>query len=290
LIRYPFHRYLRFLVLEGDGVDDIRRHIGAELDYLVPSHKEIEELIFTLVKGRIVDDAWRKKCDVEMFLEESLDMTTCHWIVENGPARAAAERLLLEGVNSRHTAQVLTLKFNHQVSEHAVSLFRRGFWDVDTLSKIEFAEYYRAMGSRKPEPPPAPLKFRSAYTAWEHGELPDPEELTPDDMVRVIAVDAFMSYNKARSTPVRESQEEARRWASVVLKTAQVSKAVGGRGKGDDKGQPSLPGLRAEVYFPESHVPTLAELEAGEAGDSAPPPAATSSSEDDLLDDDDAEQ
>ncbi len=285
MTRYPYHRYLRFLILDGSEAQDIRDHLGDELDYLAPTVQEIEELCAQIYTGRIVNGAWRERCDVQMFDEVSEDMNTCHWVVETGPVRQAAERLLLEGVSSRHTGNVLTLKFGRQVTEHAVSLFRRGFWDTETLTKVEFAEYFRRAGARKPDPPPTALKHRALYAAWEHGEMPDDGELSVDEMVRTIATDAFMQYNKARQMPIREAQDEARRWAQVVVRTAPLVAAGLGRGKNGDAGQPSLPGLRAEVYIPESNVPTIAELGPG-AIDGSSPLAPASSSEDDLLDDD----
>lgn len=254
--RYPYHRYLRYLVIDGERTDEIQSHLS-DLDYAPPTTEDVDFLRRTLVTGRIVDDAWRERCEVDMFEESSDDMTMAHKIVETGVMRGVCERALLDRVPVRHVSTILTLKFGLRVTERAVSLFRRGWWDTETLSIIDFANYYRAKGDRKPDPPAGvPVHMRGAAAAWEHGILPAEDELSTEDIVRALQVDAFMHYERARMVPSPAMQNEARKWAALALKTSQIRAP-----KTVKTDQPSLPGLKAQVYYPEQHAPSLADLE-----------------------------
>lgn len=266
LSRYPYHRYLRYLILEGDGVDEISGHL-ADLGFTPPPADELRLLVDTLRTGRLMTAGWRRECDVVMFDDDSRDLGTCYWLVETSVARAVAERLLLDGVNLRHCAQVLRIKFGREVSDEAVSLFRDGFWDTKTLTLIDFAAYYELGRGRKPDPPPkgVPLALRPAFAAWDNGVIPGEDELATDDIVRAIQVDAYMRYARASTIPSPQSQDEARKWAAIALKVSAVKAKTLGKKRSD------LPDLRPAVYYPAQHVPTLAELAAGDDPDDHDP-------------------
>lgn len=263
--RYPYHRYLRYLVLDGERTEEIQTHLS-DLDYAPPSDEDVDFLRDTLVTNRIVDDAWRARCEVDMFDEVDDDMTMAHKIVETGVMRKVCEQALLERVPVRHVSTILTLKFGFKVSERAVSLFRRGWWDTEALSLIDFAAYFRAKGERKPDPPVGvPVHMRSAAAAWAHGILPSEDEMSTDDIVRALQVDAFMHYERARSVPSLAMQAEARKWAQLALRTSQIRAPKTLKNEKDQ-----LPGLQAKVYYPERSAPSLADIEQPGADDDDP--------------------
>lgn len=268
--RYPYHRYLRYLVLEGDDVESIRRHIGAELGFFAPLEEDVQFLIDTLYAGRLITEDWRKKNEVDLFEEAGHDMEQAHWIVETGPARAVAEKALLDRVSARNTATILSMKFglSYVITERAVSLFRRGWWDTESLTAVDFARYYRLRGERKPDPPPGvPLHMRPAAAAWAEGVLPDETELSTDDIVRSLQVDAFMHYERARSTPGAANQEEARKWAVIALRTSQLRKPKTPAKGAGATGQGTLPGLKPAIYTPDQATPSIEDIQAVNAGD-----------------------
>ncbi len=261
MTRYPYHRYLRYLVLEGDDAEEIRRHV-VDLGFIPPTAEDVEFLRSTLVAGRLIDDEWRVRCEVDMFAEQSPEMEQAHWIVETAAVRACVERALFDRVPVRHCATIATLKFGHTVTERAVGLFRRGWWDTEELSTLDFAAYFQLQGRRKPDPPEGvPLHLRPAAAAWAEGILPGEEDLSTDDIVRALQVDAFMHYERARMVPSPSMQDEARKWAVIALRTSQIRKPKGPA----KKEQGDLPGLKPAVYYPDHASPSLADLD--QAGD-----------------------
>lgn len=259
--RYPYHRYLRYLVLEGDGVAEIQRHLEEDLSFIPPLTEDCEELIRTLKTGRLITPEWREKCDVTILDEESDDMDGCDWILSTPKARAVVEKALLDGMSARHTATIVSLRFGRSVSERSASLYRRCFWDTEALSLIDFSNYFALKGKRAPEAPRGiPLKMKSAFSAWEAGLIPDEEDLSTEDIVRTIQVDAFMHFKKASNIPSPRSQKEARDWAAVALRTSQIKAAAAAKMTKGDSSQESLPALKPAIYIPDHHIPTLAEL------------------------------
>lgn len=256
--------------MEGDEAAEIASHL-VDLGYIAPTDDDVEFLYNTLVKGRLIDDGWRARCDVDMFDEQSPEMDQAHWIVETETVRACVERALFDRVPVRHVATIATLKFGRTVSERAVSLFRRGWWDTEELTTLDFAAYFALQGQRKPDPPEGvPLHMRPAAAAWNAGILPSEDDLSTDDIVRALQVDAFMHYERARVIPSPSSQDEARKWAIIALRTSAIRKP-----KVVKKEQAELPGLKPAVYYPQHSTPSLADLEQaadddGDDGDDDP--------------------
>jgi hypothetical protein len=256
VIRYPYHRYLRYQVLNGDDVEEIRGHM-ADLQYAPPQVEDVETLRRQMMR-RLVDKDVRRRHEV-LFLEEpceSLDLM--FWMVETAPVRACAERMLLDRLPVEHVATVLGLKFNQRLTVKSIELFRDGFWDTATLTPLDFSEYFRLAGVKKPDPPPSrvALRHRPLYSAWDQGLPPDPEELPVEEMVRQVSVDSFMQFKRLQSSQAADAQKQAIAYAQLLLKTAPATKALraasGGRGE--------LPPLQALIEYPEDSVRSLADL------------------------------
>lgn len=254
--RYPYHLYLTYQVLNGDDSDTIAEHMD-ELEYVPPTTEDVEELRASLLRRPVTRER-REKHRVLFFDEDSPSVDQMMWIVETPPARTCAERLLLDGVHPRHVSTILGAKFNNALTIRGVELFRDGFWDTTVMTPVDFVEYFRRAGSRKPDPPPEAVSLgtRSAYAMWKQGLHPDEEQLSPDAMIREIRVDAFMRFKEASSGPEADARE-AKAWAELTLKTAGASKALadGRRGKSE-----KIPDLAPMLSYPDAHVPTLGEL------------------------------
>lgn len=264
--RFPYHRYLRYRVLEGDSFEDVCDNLEG-LGFSTPDEEDYAFLVQTLVSGRLINDAWRERCDVTMFDETSPDMDLCIWIAEDEHVRDCLQRALFERVPVRHCATILTLKFGRTVTEKAVSLYRHGWWDTEELTVIDFMHYWQRGSSSKPDPPPVPLHLRPAASAWQNGVLPSEDELSTDDIVRTIQVDAFMAFAEARQTNTPASADEARKWALLAMRTSQIRKP---KTAAKDKSQTALPGLKPLVYHPKNEAPSLADLEQPDDDDQDP--------------------
>lgn len=247
--RYPYHRYLTYQVLNGDDVDDVIGHMR-DLEYAPPLSEDIEEMCGHLRRRRVTH-AVRERHGVLFFDDEAMDIV--NWIVETPVARTCAERMLLDRVHPKHVATILGLKFGLRVSALAIDRFRDGFWDTATLTNVDFAEYFRLGGRRKPEPPPTSLASRPAYSAWREGLIPDEEDLSPDAMIREIQVDAFMRY---KETSDRNDHKTAMDYAKLVLKTAPARKSLyeAKRTTGD------VMAIKPLLKYPEETVATIGEL------------------------------
>lgn len=283
--RYPYHRYCRWLALEGESPAALAAHIYS-LGFIAPRREDVEIFVRTCMgpgvlrdaDGRAASAAWRAACDVAMFddLQGDRDLEQCYWLVETAPVRALCEKLLITGLSPRQVATVLNLRANAQVREEAVRLFRDGFWDVKTLTSLDFKRYY-ALGNReRPEPPShVPLTQRVAAVAWDNGLVPTDEELSTDDIVRSIQVSAYLKYAECQKQTGADATTQAQRWATTALRASALQRA-----KKPETRQDELPGLKPRVHYPDSPVPTLAELA---ALDVPPPPPETYAPDDGSL-------
>lgn len=254
--RYPYHRYLTYLVLNGDAIDDIVDHV-ADLEFVPPARDDVVELRSALRRRRVTAEV-RAHHDVTFFDDESPALDTAFWLVETPAPRTAVERLLLDRVPDKTIATIATLKFGRSISSGAVDTFRRGFWDTNALTPVDFSDYFRRAGSRKPDPPPeaVSLTTRPHYAAWKHGLHPDVSELSPDAMIREIQVDAFMMAKEAMSGATK-NMSVAKAMAELVIKTTSATKniAAGRKGKTD-----SIPDLQPLLVHPTADVATLGDL------------------------------
>lgn len=244
---------------------DIRAHI-AGLGYAPPRMDDVDRVIRLSVTGRAVDangavtdTAWRESCGVGFFDEKQgeADLDECYMIVETAPVRALAEKLLLSGVTPVNVATILNLRANVRVSKDAVKMFRDGFWDVETLTSIDFRNYYELSRRERPERPrTAPLTQSAALVMYGEGMLPGEEELSTDDIVRSIQVASYVKFTEAQAKP--NGSADAAKWANLALKASTMQRAD----KNKNKNSKQLPVLKPLVHYPSQEVPTLAELDA----------------------------
>jgi hypothetical protein len=247
-MRYPYHRYLTYQVLNGDAVDDIIDHM-VDLEYAAPDEGDVQELVNHLRRRRVTKEI-RIRYGVDFFDGEGMDKV--HWIVETPAARTVAERMLLDRVAPKAIATVLELKFGATVAAVTVERFRDGFWDTATLTAVDFSNYFRLAGGRKPDPQPTSLVTRPAMAAWKEGLVPDEEELSPDAIVREIQVDAFMRYKQMAAV---DDHKTAMDWAKLALKTAPARRLIA-----ESKLGSQVPALKEQLFYPEHKVATLGDL------------------------------
>lgn len=245
---YPYHRYLTYRVLNGDGVADIVDHLRA-LEYIPPLVEDVEEAIG---RRRRVTRELRERLGVAFF--DDPGMESVYWLVETPKARTATERLLLDRVHPKHVATVIGLRFNEKVSESVIEKFRDGFWDTVNLTPVDFSNYFHLAHHGRPESPPEAVSLltRPAYAAWQQGLQPDEKELSPDTIIREIQVDAFMRFKQMSD---RHDPRVAMEWAKLALKTAPARRALTAGKVGG-----AIPGIKPILEYPVHKTPTLGEL------------------------------
>ena len=252
----------------------IRDHLMG-LGYAPPRMDDVERVIRLAVTGRAVDAhgvvtdvAWRQACGVGFFDDKQgePELDECYMIVETGPVRALAEKLLLSGVTPVNVATVLNLRANVHVSKDGVKLFRDGFWDVESLTSIDFRNYYQLSRKERPErPKTAPLTQSAAMVMYSEGMLPGEDDLSTDDIVRSIQVASYVKFTEAQAKP--NGSADAAKWANLALKASTMQRAD----KHKSKNSKQLPVLKPLVHYPDQDVPTIAELEASVASEGDDP-------------------
>ena len=257
MTRYPYHRYLRYQVLNGDSVVEIRRHMD-DLGYFPPAEDDIRE-IQSSISGRLIDKELRERHGVTFFDDPSPSLESVFWLVETAPARSCVERLLLDRVDTKKISIVIGIKFSQKIGQKAIELFRDGFWDTGTLTPVDFSKYFKLQNKNKPEIPPerVSLSGRPHYSAWESGLIPDDSELPVDEMIHEVMVDSFMQFKRLQSSGNPDDHKSAMAYAGLFLKTAPAKRKekFASEGKGN-----KIPELRMIVEYPYSKVPTISEL------------------------------
>ena len=247
---YPYHRYLTYRLVNGDTADEVIDHLHG-LRYIPPTPGDVEELM-GLHSRRVMTPDLRKRLGIGIF--DSKSMAPVYWLVETPGVRTAAERLLLDGVQPRHVATILSAKFDNRMTTSVVEMFRDGFWDTLALSRGDFSNYFHLGNLRFPEPPPesVSLATRSNYTAWKDGVYAGDDELGPDAIVREIQVDAFMRYKESVD---RNDPKTAMEWAKLALKTAPARRSIA-----ESKVGTKIPDIKMILEYPNERVPTIGEL------------------------------
>lgn len=246
--RYPYHRYLTYLVLLGEDVDDVIENL-CELEYIPPKREDVEELITHLRRRRVTNETY-KRHGVDFFTESSIDKV--NWIVETPPARTVVERMLLDRVAPKAIATVISLKFGVTMPAVTIDRFRDGFWDTLHLTSYDFSEYFRLGSGRKPDPQPTSLVTRPAMSAWRQGLVPDDDELSPDAIVREIQVDSFMRFKEMAE---RNDHKLALDYAKMAIKTAPARRLIA-----EAKVGTKVPPVTQMLFDPEHEVATLGDL------------------------------
>jgi hypothetical protein len=258
--RYPYHRYLTYLVLSGENTDDVISNLS-DLEYVPPEAADVDA-IRDGFRGRLFTADLRESLGLSFFDGDSSSTLHMFWIVETAAVRSCAEHLLLDRVDPDAVSTILGLKFGREVTRRGVEMFRDGFWDTTTLTAVDFTNYFRRGGKRKPDPPPSavPLTQRPAYAAWAEGIIPDETQLPVEDMVRSISVDSYFRFKNLSSRPDVDSQRQALSFASMVLKTGTAQKQLSAIAKARGKGAGTDMSLKPMLEYPDNPVPTLADL------------------------------
>ena len=223
--RYPYHRYLRYLILEGDDVHEICDHF-VDLGYPAPRREDVAELVSSIRDGRMVDDHLREQHGVTFFDDGGPVMVGMYLIVETPEVRTMTERLLLDRLPSSSIASILSFRFDERISAESVERFRDAFWDTVTLSNLDFFRYFNMTGGKVRQNKVGALKERPLISSWEEGLHPDEDSLSVDDMLRSVTVDSFMHFKKSQEIPTAENAAMARGWANTFMVAAKAGRAA----------------------------------------------------------------
>lgn len=254
-MRYPYHRYLRYQLLEGDDVEEICEHMLA-LGYIRPREEDLRDMLGPIPAYQIGDDEVKKEHDVDFFDTPCPSRDGMYSIVENDRVRTMAEKLLLDRVPNKDIATILGHNFGRQFDIKAVDMFQKGFWDTVHLSRLDFYNYFQLGGKGMPrERGAGTLDERSMMSAWREGVHPGDEDLSIDKMMKSLTVDSYFNFKENQSTPSPEKQDQARKWAGVFMRAASASKSLGASSERKKEG-----GIKPILTYSQTQPPTLEDL------------------------------
>lgn len=114
---------------------------------------------------------------------EDEEFQTSRLINDTPPMRKIAQRMLIERCSNKVISDVLYHKFDEAISERAVHLYRKFFFDTTVLNRYDLASIVDL-----PKRPPVPNSMRTDYAAHLEGADVD---VDPDMALKVMFTKAF---------------------------------------------------------------------------------------------------
>lgn len=247
-MRYPYERFLRFLVsrkieinstLERYGLpivgdmwiavcrQDLREHAPHGLATYIDS--AATELTFTegvlaWADSEGTGDLWRMQrefggtpappqCDLAFRL------------FVNQYTRAVLGCLLLSTASDKEIQAVLFDHFGVTLSDEALAIYRCIFWDVSLLGRKSWDEFYKKLTSHEER---SYIAFGiNSPSADEVRDMLGLETVHSDEqIVNLIASKSFLQFKRAMEEPHPEAAG-AMRWAELSLRAISVKKSAG---------------------------------------------------------------
>jgi len=140
-------------------------------------HEDVEEP--TRLLARYLKDTyskkktWFKKCDLVCLLkwerDGDEDIDRAMKLREEPPIQQLVNHMLDENCEIDWIQEAIYHKFNENLSERTIELYRSIFWDTESLNSYDMRQFYRDEGRPPPPAPNVPGSMRSAYIAYKAG-------------------------------------------------------------------------------------------------------------------------
>ena len=262
-MRYPYERFLRFLVsrkadvnakLERYGLPPVgdlwvaraRSSIRAEGPHGIVSYIDSPDDQLIAQAGVLEwADAEGFRCLWEYQPEfgalESIDLRSAFRVFVNPHARAACGMLFLSNADVDEIKDLLQERFELEISPSSLQLYRTLFWDTSLLEREEWPsfigklltkdeQHFLAVGLSSPT-------IDHIRDVLDAGPLVD-----HDDIIEDLVALAYRQFKRAMGSPHPESQG-ALRWHEATLRAWTASKTA------------------ARERAKEEHVPTSGDFE-----------------------------
>ena len=231
--RLPFHRHLKWLIL--DGFDNATIHqFYDNIQFPIPSTEQIEqadEQLKTLIipgatrrrlAKRIFDEGdqgvWKKHGFEEIYLHtlKKIDWPEIGRVLNHPVMRVALDCCLISSVDTEKITQLLPVTFSLAMSPESIAVYKKYFLDVDLMNKSDWQSYLRILQ-------PDRYVHERIFAALTRNQdevlhlVGLPTKTQFGTMLKNIMSTAHyrFEYYSRQMTP--ESQEEARKWAKVMI-------------------------------------------------------------------------
>jgi hypothetical protein len=288
-VKYPYERFLRFLVsrkvpvnhtLERYGLPPAgdmwfalcRSNLRASAPYAIQQYIDSRDEVLSFREGVLewaqeekIYPLWAMQAEFESVTSPALNLA--FRLFTNPHSRAVLGMLLLSRATEKETAAIMKERFDVELDPQAASIYRDIFWDVAMSDRTSWAAFAETLESQEEK---NYIAFGLSWPAIEDVRDLLNLDITLDHRMILNQVTA-KSYMKFKQHMEQPNQEGAMRWAELAIKAIGTAKAVGSLGAASDKvvnNNERFKGLFS-VEPTKSNHPTLADL-AGEIGKREP--------------------
>ena len=231
--RLPFHRHLKWLILDGFDEEAIRDFYN-NIQFPVPSKKLIEEAsdnVATLIlpnltrrrlAKRIFDlsdrAVWKKHGFEEIYLQtmKKTDWAEIGRLLNHPVMRVALDCCLIARVEAEKISQLLPVTYSLAFSEASITLYQKYFFDSELMNRGDWLAYLKLLSEDR-------YSYERVFKALTRNQdevlhlVGLPTKLQFGNMLKNIMNTAHYRFEHFARQMSPESQEEARKWAKVLI-------------------------------------------------------------------------
>jgi hypothetical protein len=242
--RSPSEYYIKYLVVHPDGYDNDRiRSICTRLDIEILGNWYLDQLRSTVRPPSPFfpqdPSHWpsqkfiQRECLRSIFAPNE-SMLKAQQILEKPRLRELVEVMVLSGAPSEAISRALAVRARYICDEHAITLYRHYFWDIDLLDSNEMRAFLKlrldaVAGSNDPE-------IKAQYTHLTKSRYTDPRVVAA--RLPTSPLSALLSQVQMGVLPkgvhLQDVLESVRFMAS--LRALEASTVGGPQGAGDGQG------------------------------------------------------
>jgi len=245
---YPFENYLKALLIKGYGNETISDRIRA-LRLTVPSHDELDDKRSSVLENvpdyALIYITPGPKYNFDEFLKGAASAVSFLNIDEMIPVLAGKRdpewedslliltdstlhplvmSAMLYGSTDQEVVDLLFTKHRMVLTLRSIALFRKYFWNVDVVTKLELYHYIsRVVSPRNRCLFLDAFHKRDTQVKWK---LTGENILKLEDVLAEVMNEAFLKFKASLSNEDSESTNKVIRWAELAMKAAEKYKSA----------------------------------------------------------------
>jgi hypothetical protein len=245
---YPFENYLKALLIKGHGTNSVMDRIRA-LKLTPPDEDEIEakreELMSLLPDEALIYITPGPKYNFSMFLEKAkgslsllgidellpivggkrdIEWEDALMIMVDNITRAAAMSCIVRGHTDDEIIDMLTVKQGVRMSARSLELFKKYFWNITCLTRIELYHYISCLEHNKlKELLVDAFHHRDNQLKWKISKV---NSLTLEEILAEIMNEAFAKFKNGVGSDDSDNVNKVIKWAELAIKAAEKHKTI----------------------------------------------------------------
>ena len=240
---YPYELYLSLLVIKGfdnttvtsrlksfglvqpdaSEIDEKRTEIFSMLpDEMVAALAKPNKFSFAAIIDKFSDSL--KVFEIEEIIPVLASKPNFAWdnviyVMSDPHARVAMQCLVLFGSENEEIAKVMKDRYSVDLGLEGVRLFKKYFWNIERMSKLELYNYISAVANGKVRGQYLEAFHRKKETtAWRFaGE----NMLTLESILKEIMNEAFFRFRSSVNDGDPEAIHRIAKWAELTIKAAE---------------------------------------------------------------------